>query len=314
MINNSIALLLYALPLSLFAMPTKKEIVQSAVKIEHLNQLPSQLSPLLAPYRIFLIGETHGTKEAPAFCLGLIKMLAAEEKTPIVLALEISEAEQPVFDEFMRTGNFQAFEQSSLFTDKEPYGISSEAMVQLLASLRCIDNVTVICSLSKDPPSKTTLRENQEDRDFKWASIVLKQLFSKNNPRVVVLGGSFHLSLIPQMIIQESMKTMGFYLLHSKECSLEPTQVLSIDIKSKEVNAWGCFGTWDNKDALPVTQCGEVCFTNPDDEYSTAVNWESYFLMETSTQKGYNATLFIRKLSASKPFQICPQTGSSPYL
>jgi hypothetical protein len=94
-------------------------------------------------------------------------MLAGDKKRPVFLSLEISEAEQPIFDEFMRTGNSQVFVKSGLFTHKQQYGISSEAMVQLLASLRHIDNVKVLCSLLKDFPSKTTFQENQEERDFK---------------------------------------------------------------------------------------------------------------------------------------------------
>ncbi|MCE5319131.1 MAG: hypothetical protein LLG04_17435 [Parachlamydia sp.] len=282
-------------------MPSKETIVSHAVKIEHLDQLPNQLLSLLTPYRVILIGEIHGTKELPAFCLGILKMLAVDKNTPVILALEISEAEQPIFDEFMGTGNSQVFEKSSLFTDKQQYGISSEAMVQLLTSLRKIDNVRVLCSLSKDSPSKASFQENQEERDFKWAAFILKQLCSKETPRVVVMGGSIHLSLIPYMLGNVPLKTMGYYLLHSKECPLTQAQVLAIDIKFKDVNAWVCFSdTCENMDAPPATRCGEMSHSIPENNYSTALNWDSYFLMETS--EGHNTTLFIRKLSASKPF------------
>lgn len=281
-------------------MPEKQTIVQNAVKIDLLDQLPLSLTSLLSPYSVFLIGETHGTKESPAFCLGLIKMLAVDKAAPILLALEISEAEQPIFDEFMRTGDPKVFGKSNLFKEEKPYGISSEAMVQLLISLRLINNVRVLCSLSKDPPSKATFQENQEERDSKWASFILERLSSKNNARVVVLGGSFHMSLIQQMIVDVPMKTMGFYLINSKECL--STRILSIDIKSKEVNAWGCFSdtTWENIHVHPPIHCGEMTCSNPDDNYSTALEWDSYFLMEGAR----NATLFIRKLSASKPFRV----------
>lgn len=284
-------------------MPAKEIIVHNAVKIDHLDQLPSRLLPLISPYNIVLIGETHGTKECPSFCLGLIKLLATDSKTPVVLALEISGAEQPIFDEFMRTGNSDVFAKSPLFTDKQPYGISSEAMVQLLTSLRHIDNVTVHCALSKDSPSKATFQENQEDRDFMWASSILQKLCSKEKPRIVALGGDNHMSLIPQLLATVSVKTMGYYLLHSEACPMTTEQVISIMIRSKEVNAWACFAdAWDNINVAPITRCGEMKVSNIDDNYSTALDWESYFLMEPSMQAGYNATLFIRNLSLSKPF------------
>jgi hypothetical protein len=120
---------------------------------------------------------------------------------------------------------------------------------------------------------------------------------------VVVLGGTFHMSLIPQMMVNMSIKTMGYYLLHSKICPLTPTQILSIDIKSKEVSAWGCFAdSYDNIDTPSSIRCGEMNLSNPDDNYSTALDWNNYFLMKTSIADGYKAVLFIRKLSASKPF------------
>lgn len=291
-------------PLSVFSMPTKEFIIENAVKVDHLDRLPNLLHQL-APFNIFLIGETHGTKESPEFCLGLVKLLVADAKRPLALALEISEVEQPIFDEFMLSGNPDVFSKSSLFTDKQPYGISSEAMVQLLTSLRPFKNVKVLCSLSKDLPSKATFQENQEERDLKWATFILKSFCSKQYSRVVVLGGAFHMSLVPQWIGKMPVKTMGYYLLHSKEGSLTSDQVLSIDIRSKEVNAWGCFvdtGTPDSINDLMPRQCGEMNFSNPNDNYSTALNWSSYFLMEAPMQDGYNATLFIRKLSASKPF------------
>jgi len=79
MIQAVLFLLLVTLSFSLFAMPAKGNIVQNAIKIDHLDQLPTQLLPLLMPYSVFLIGETHGTQESPTFCLGLIKMLAADK-------------------------------------------------------------------------------------------------------------------------------------------------------------------------------------------------------------------------------------------
>lgn len=176
-------------------------------------------------------------------------------------------------------------------------------MVQMLSSLRYIDNVKILCSLSKDLPSKATFQEIQEERDFKWASYILKYFCLKEQPCVVVLGGSLHMSLIPHMITNVSLKTMGYYLLHSDECSLTSKQILSIDIKSKEVNAWGCFtDIGGNINHLPSMRCGEMNTSNPDDNYSTALNWDRYFLMENSVQEGGNATLFIRKLTASRPF------------
>lgn len=304
LIFQTLCLFLLVIPCNLFTMPTKEFIVENAVKIDHLEQLPSKLSTLLASFYVFLIGETHGTKESPTFCFGLVKLLAEGKKSPLLLALEISEAEQPIIDEFMRTGNTSVFKQSALFAEKQPYGISSEAMVQLLSSLRSINNVKVICSLSKDPPSKAIFQENQEERDSKWASILLKQIYSRKYSCIVVLGGTFHMSLTPQLIMNIPLKTMGYYLTHSKDYPLSVDQILYIDIKSKEVNAWGCFldiSSNNDKD-LPPSRCGEMNISNPEDNYSTAVNWSNYFLMESSLQNRHRATLFIRKLSASKPF------------
>lgn len=82
-------------------------------------------------------------------------------------------------------------------------------------------------------------------------------------------------------------------------------RILSITIRSKEVNAWGCFfGTDSNYDinSLPSSCCGEIRLSNSDDDYIIALHWNSYFLIETPQKYRYNAILFIRTLSASKPF------------
>lgn len=278
-------------------MPTKKYITDHAIKIDGLDSLPIALHPLLRQYKIVLIGETHGTQEAPLFCLGLIKLLEADKSGPILLALEISETEQPIFDEFMLSGYPTVFKDSPLFTDKQQYGLSSEAMVQMLRALRSLDHVKVICSLSRERT------QNQDERDFKWASNILRNFCAKEAIRVVVLGGAFHMALTPQHVGDSSLKTMGYYLLQSDESPLYPFQVLSIDIKSKEVNAWGCHAETIGKDfkSFPLMRCGEYQTMMPDNNYSNAVDWNIYFLMETSIQDRHNATLFVRKTSASYP-------------
>jgi hypothetical protein len=60
-------LFLFMFPFSLLATPSRETITQNAIKIDRLDKLPSKLSSLLTPFNVILIGETHGTKESPAF-------------------------------------------------------------------------------------------------------------------------------------------------------------------------------------------------------------------------------------------------------
>lgn len=79
---------------------------------------------------------------------------------------------------------------------------------------------------------------------------------------------------------------------------------ISIDIKSKEVSAWGVHAETMGKELENYTllHCGEYHVSNPDENYSKALDWNIYFLMETPFHNIHNAILFIRKLSASQPF------------
>jgi len=54
----------------------------------------------IADHRLVLLGEMHGTQEAPALAGALLDCYVAQHR-PVVLALEINTNEQPRFDRYL---------------------------------------------------------------------------------------------------------------------------------------------------------------------------------------------------------------------
>lgn len=51
------------------------------------------------PQRVIVVGEFHGTVEAPAAFLGVA--CEAAQRGPVTVGLEMSESDRPLFDQFM---------------------------------------------------------------------------------------------------------------------------------------------------------------------------------------------------------------------
>jgi hypothetical protein len=149
-------------------LPSKSYICKNAFKIDNLSILPEKILSIFERYKIILIGEIHGTNEGPKFCAGLIKLLA-KSKIPILLVLEINEEEQSIFDCFLQSGDASVFKKSKLFNDPIQYGISSQALVDLLSLIREINDIKVLCSLPKNYVDNDFSIEKQEQRDQAWA-------------------------------------------------------------------------------------------------------------------------------------------------
>lgn len=97
------------------------------------------LAPLLAPGRVLLLGDMHGTAEIPAFA-GNAVCLVLKEGRPVTLALEIPRSNQERVDAFLvsegTAADRKAVIDSPFWADAYQDGRRSEAMLALLDEAR----------------------------------------------------------------------------------------------------------------------------------------------------------------------------------
>ena len=98
-----------------------------------------RLEPLLAPGRILLLGELHGTRESPMFALA-VACHAARAGMPVILGLELRSDEQKRVDLFLDSEGTAADLESMLAgpTWQRSYqdGRNSVAMTDLIEGIR----------------------------------------------------------------------------------------------------------------------------------------------------------------------------------
>jgi hypothetical protein len=84
---------------------------------------------------LLILGELHGTAEAPAMALGTA-CEAAKREGAAWLGLEIPRSEQPAIDAYLRGGSKEALLKSPFWTRGDQDGRSSQAMFALLEGVR----------------------------------------------------------------------------------------------------------------------------------------------------------------------------------
>ena len=97
------------------------------------------LDPLLTHGRVLLLGEIHGTDQAPRFTLDVVCAAAAAD-LPVIVGLEIPTREQPLVDRFLAStgapGDRPALLRGSHWQSDYQDGRGSAAMADLLDGLR----------------------------------------------------------------------------------------------------------------------------------------------------------------------------------
>ncbi len=160
--------------------------------------------PLLIPGKVILLGELHGTREAPYYT-GLLACLALRKDMPVTVGLELPRSDQSAVDEFVNSEGSESDRQSILnlpfWARDYQDGRASQAMLELLDEVRILKNLGhPISVLLIDQPSAS-------DRDLAMATRVIKLASQQTKNFVIVLTGNYH-----NMINKGSGK-MGTYIL-----------------------------------------------------------------------------------------------------
>src|SRR6516165_7381965 len=117
---------------------------------------PTPIDAILTPGATVLLGETHGTREAPARA-GDVACRAARLGHPIWLGLELPREEQRQVDDFLASGDVQPLLAAPFWQRAQQDGRSSLAMLTLLGQVRelRLDGIDIHVFLfdAEDPPA-----------------------------------------------------------------------------------------------------------------------------------------------------------------
>ena len=210
--------------------------------------------------RFVMVGETHGTREAPELFADLV--CEAARSRPVIVALEQDTSEQPAIDAFLRSSGDAAsrseFLKAPMWNSPLRDGRSSQAMLRLLDQLRIwkqerrIAGVVAFRAVPSFVPGA-----DLNDLINRGMADVLGQAATDPKALLVAYGGSTHMSLAD---VSEG--------IHSAAGRLTRAQARTVLIDGAG-SAWNCFNS--QCAAHPKQSFTNLCKTAREILFSTAV-------------------------------------------
>lgn len=272
---------------------TVDRIRSSAIPLELDNLFPKGLTDYLKSIKIIILGEVHGTKQVPALFSKMVRSVA-DNKSKTLVILEIFQSSQNSIDRFLQTGDESILRQDTFFNRNYQDGRSSQAMVNLLKELAKMPNVTVLCM---DPPMGSNDVMTGQDRDTAMAAFINTQRISYD--RTFVLAGNIHSSAAIGTHWDKNYRPMTYELKSMATDLMEnpPLEIpiLNILVRYETVNSWNCQGA-------EADTCSARYGKKFPTDYSTALNWNTYFLLEDQLTDVHWASIFIRTTDVSFPY------------
>lgn len=267
---------------------TNQDRIKSlAVKFNPKKVLPNGIRDFIEQKKLVVVGEIHGTKEVPALFGELVSSLA-NEKTKTLVVLEINQSSQTAISDFLKDGDEKELAKDEFFSRKYQDGRSSKAMVGLLKKLSRLKNVTVLCM----DPLGTNPSMTAQERDTAMATFISNNMGQYE--RTFVLSGNIHSASVVGTPWEKDFRPM-VYELKSMLTNFSEDKLLNILVRYEKVDSWNCQG-------VEADSCAARYGKKNSSDYSTAVNWNNYFLLENPVANGHNGTIFVRSTQVSLPF------------
>lgn len=224
-----------------------------------------------SPRSIVLVGEIHGTREIPLLFANMVKVNVAATKGRIGIGLELPAALQPIVDDAVRTPVPRDVLRSRLLRDATWQslndGRSSEAMVELVLDM---------AELARLPNVSLFFFDTQvNERNDTMARLISERVQQGGYELTLILTGNIHANKAPQFPPHPQIVPMGWKL------GQRGFRVHSFNVRYGEGDAWIC-----------IPDCGIHHL-----EARTAI---------TSSQSGYDGTLYVGPISASPPARLSP--------
>jgi hypothetical protein len=223
---------------------------------------------------VVLLGEIHGTKQAPE-AVARLTCEALTRGLMVTVGLEIPRTEQDVTDRFLASDGTAEDEKLLLASDwwQRDYqdGRSSEAMFDLVRALRASGaNKEDLSILLIDDPNSA------EGRDLAMADLLSAEIDRRPQDLYVVLTGNLH-----NRLVAGRFEPMGYHLRGQKP----GTEVISLNITYSGGTAWVC-----TTDSCGVVRLRGEAGIGPGVE-----------LGPESAENAYSGRLHVGEITASPP-------------
>jgi hypothetical protein len=188
---------------------------------------------LLRPGTAVMLGEVHGTEQAPSF-LGDLACAAVTQRIAVTIALELPlEANAPL-DQYLTTRDAatRARAYEAIFNSTWQDGRRSKAIAALVERARRLrqskKDVRVV-AYSDDSASSGQLRD-------RGMAVALGKAFADSTRLLLVLSGNLHNRLRVGTAISSTYEPAGFLL----EASAPGRRIVSLDMASDSGTVWTC--------------------------------------------------------------------------
>ena len=252
---------------------------ESCIEIKERRNLPDDIYRQLRSQDAILLGEVHGTNESVDFVEGMVDLwLKSGEK--VLLGLEINQDNQPVVDQFMRSGDFELIKNMPFFKREFQDGRSSTAMADLIKAMYKKENLKIVCL---DVPSAASYHTN---RDSMMAANASAALLSNRDWKLITLTGNVH----NKTELGGFGYPMGYWILNDHTLKLNNERMVSIDIVYEEGSSWNCRGN------NGVSVCKEYLQGNLSGSLAKKYPFDNSFIYSE-----HDKVFFTRKISTAPP-------------
>jgi len=243
---------------------------------------------LTGPGSVLLVGEMHGTTQVPELVGRIACHAARAPNAEVILGLEMTADNQPAVDAYLASDGAQPAMAALLaaphFASEMKDGRSSQAMVQLLASLRRWRSdgapLEVVCFDAGPGVAKTSA-----ERDAAMAKTLAAVHRERPGSTLVTLSGNVHNRTIPGVPWDAAFVPMG---VHMREAF---PKLVSLDFHSAGGTFWACMGTPGGE-----SKCGVAKSGGEDQGAEPFVE-----LYSTRDDKGFDGALYVGTSTASEP-------------
>ena len=194
------------------------------------------LAERIAPGRIFLLGELHGTQQSPAFVFSVACAVAAHG-AEVVVGLELASTAQEWVDRYLASpgqpADHEALLQHGIWTRSYQDGRTSEAMLDLIERVRRLrheGNSARI--LFFDAPGAT----GGQDREAKMASKIAASARVHTEAVHVILTGNMHSRMVPGNRRDRDYEPMGYLL----QRQVPGNRIVALEVAHEGGTAWIC--------------------------------------------------------------------------
>jgi hypothetical protein len=257
----------------------------------NLERFPDGLYQSLSAKRLIMLGEVHGTNEAPGTVYGLVSLWRRHGRQ-VAVALEWPEALQKDVDAALRSGDLDALAAHPFFRRKQQDGRTSTAMVELIGRLAKLDRVPVVCI---DPDEADTAQA----RDTAMAKQLTLGVRSHPGATVIALMGNWHAQRRKVAAKSPPFRPCGYEVTRMPKGALPGADVVALSLESAGGTAWVMTSRRTGVNSVPLRRT----------RVSQQAGGQPYVRLFGKIQEGYDGRIFTRYRTASLPF-VEPETAS----